>query len=131
MSHWVAYKSEVLKDVKPTILKKALKDMGLELIETGGTIQNTWGKEQVDMIVAKNGRNLTLGFNWEGEGKNKTIKLVGDFYSTGVSQSSFMDSLSQNYQKHKFVNVLKQNAWVVESTELNANGEIELYAYQY
>ena len=127
MSHWVAKQTEVLKDVNEALLGKALSAMGLGLNTKGGNIANVWGSEQVDYIVTRNGSNTTLGFVRDGN----SLVLKGDFFSTGVNESTFMDTLSQSYQGEKTLDFFNRTGWIVELDETNAESERVVEAYQY
>ena len=132
MSHWRTYKAEVLKDVDKDILKKALAEMGLEMDENIKVVDNAYGSSRVDAGLKKNGEQISVGLNFNDNGDGTTqLEVNGDFHGTGLNERTFVDELSQTYQKHNVIEQCENNGWIVESVELNENGEIEIEAFQW
>ena len=48
---------------------------------------------------------------------------------TGLKEKTFVDNLAQQYQKHNVIQQIEQSGYLVESTEQNQEGEIEIMAY--
>ncbi len=131
MSHWVTKKSEVLKDVNKDLLRLALKDMDLDINDHIKEIRNVYGNERVDAAIIKRGGTVTLGFNFtEKDGKTEA-NLVGDFFNTGIREESFIDTLSQHYQKHNVVEKLTEQSWDIDSLEVNDKNEYVIEATQW
>lgn len=128
MSHWRQHKSMVLEDVQMEMLQKACQDVGVSMDTKTKEIQNSWGHEKVDAGIVKDGSNISLGFVFENKDGKTALKLTGDFYSTGLDESTFIDRLAQQYMKHKTVAAFEDQGWVVDSVDTNANGEIEILA---
>jgi hypothetical protein len=131
MSHWKKFSSNVLEDINKETLAKATADMGVGFDEKIKSISNTWGNESVSAGLTKDGRKIALGFNFKQRNGKISLELSGDFFGTGLDERSFVDTLSQNYQKHKTVAALEEQGWVVDSIELNKKNEIEIEAYQW
>ena len=131
MSHWVTKKSEVLKNVSIPTLQKALEDMDLKLDQSQKSIRNSYGQDQVDAAIVKQGKPASLGFKFtENNGKTEAT-LTGDFFMTGINEGTFIDQLSQNYQKHNVLDKLSEKSWIVDMMETNENGEIEIEAVKW
>lgn len=131
MSHWKKFASNVLEDINKETLAKATADMGISFDEKIKHISNTWGNESVSAGLVKDGRPIALGFNFKNRNGKITLELSGDFFGTGLDERTFIDKLSQNYQKHKTIDALEQQGWVVDSVEFNKKNEIEIEAYQW
>lgn len=129
MSHWRKFKADVLKDIDKEILKKAVRDLGVEMDETIKHISNTWGSEDVDAGLIKDGEKISLGFNFRNRGGKIELELSGDFYLTGLDERTFIDRLAQAYQKYNAIEKLEEQGWTVDSIETNEKGEIVLEAY--
>lgn len=127
MSHWKTFKSEVLTNTKEDLLRTALSEIGVGLDTERKEIQNTWGREDVDMAFSVNGRGIALGLKQVGD----KMELRGDFYGTGLKESEFMDKLTQVYQKHSIVDKLETTGWTVEDITTDAEGNFVIDAYQY
>lgn len=50
---------------------------------------------------------------------------------TGLKEKTFVDELSQQYQKFNVMQQLEQSGYIVENVEQNQQGEIEIGAYCY
>lgn len=53
------------------------------------------------------------------------------FWMTGLKEKTFVDELSQQYQKFNVMQQLQQSGYIVENVEQNQQGEIEIGAYCY
>lgn len=132
MSHWRKYQAEVLKDVDKDILKKALANMGLEMDESIKVVDNAYGSDKVDAAIKKNGKVIPIGFQFqEGEDGNTRVDVTGDFHGTGLNENTFVDELSQEYQKENVIEQCESQGWVVDEVNVNENGEIEIEAFQW
>ena len=131
MSHWVTYKNDVLVNTDIPSLKKALNNMGCKVFDNVKSIRNSWGNAEVDFAFAKNSDNPTLGFKEIVRQASKQLELRGDFFSTGLNQSNFMDELSQKYQEQHVLSTLEKNQWYVENNNVDEEGNIIIDAYQY
>ncbi len=131
MSHWKRFESNVLADVKMDVLKLAAKDIGVDVDESITNIRNTWGNETVSAGLKINGSPVSLGFNFKNVDGKTQLELTGDFYCTGLNESTFIDQLSQSYQKHNAIEKLQEQGWQMDSIETNEKGEIVIEAYQW
>lgn len=105
--------------------------MGVGFDESVTSIRNTWGNETVSAGLTKDGKNIALGFNFKERAGKTVVELSGDFYGTGLDERTFIDRLSQLYQKHKTIDALETQGWIVDSVEVNDKNEIEVEAYQW
>lgn len=132
MSHWRKFNSEVLVDVKGTLLAKAAEDLGLRLDTNVKSIKNAYGTDKVDAGFVKNGRTISLGIQYEKGEDNKTRAYIrGDFWATGIREDDFTNRLSQAYQKYRIVDICENEGWSLDSVKTNNNGEIEVELFQY
>lgn len=134
MSHLTTYNSEVLVNCKKTLLKKAVLDLGLGIDYNIKTIKNTWITEMVDAGLLKDGKPIAIGFNFKKEGKNIKLEVAGDFWGTGIDQSSFINKLAQAYKKHDVIFQCKQQGWTVNSEDITIDkktNEIVIQASRY
>jgi hypothetical protein len=133
MSHWKKFESNVLKKVKTDLLSVALHEMGLGIDTNIKSIRNSWGRDDVDAgLVDKNGNKLSLGFKLNSNGDDtSSLELTGDFYSTGLSETGFMDKLSQTYKKHEVMKQLEDSRWQFDEKDIttDADGNIVIDAY--
>lgn len=136
MSHWRKFNSQVLNDINKDILSKALANMvdrqgnilNLTFDESITNIRNTWGHETVSASLVKDGKPIALGFNFKEIDGKIALELSGDFFGTGLNESSFIDQLSQNYQRYRVEQILEENSYSIESITTNEEGEIEMIA---
>jgi hypothetical protein len=133
MSHWRTFKNDVLTNTKENLLKKAVTElgMGLELDSSIKSIRNSWGNEQVDMGLRKNGQPIALGLKKVMVDGKEKIELHGDFYSTGLNEATFMDKLSQVYSKENIIDKVNDAGWTVDNVSTDKEGNIVIDAYQY
>ena len=133
MSHWKKFSSNVLENTNHDLLKKSLKEMGVTVDESIKMIRNSWGNEKVDAGLIYNSKNLSLGFNFNNEKGTELIELSGDFYSTGLDEATFMDKVSQVYQKNDIVNKLTEARWSLDESSISktTKGEITMEFVQY
>ena len=127
MSCWRNYTCDVLKNVDKRKLESALKEMGLGIDNNVKCVESEWEnrKEICDAVITKNGKNRSLGIIYNDDTGH--MKVVGDFWGTGIDESTFVDSLSQIYQKINCMLLAELNGYTVETVETNAEGEIEVY----
>ena len=135
MSCWRRYSCDVLKNVDKDLLHEACKELGFNYDESIKEVSNTWGEDKVDAGFIRDGKELPLGFIFEKNPdpfNNKvSVTVAGDFWSTGFNEATFVDTLSQLYQKHNVITQLEANGFIVNSIETNAEDEIEIEAYAY
>lgn len=131
MSHWKKFESNVLQNTKKDLLATALAEMGLGVNFNSKSIRNGYGHETVDAVIIKDGKELSLGFNFPMVADIEQLEVSGDFWATGVNEKTFMDSMSQIYQKHNLVDRLTSNGWAIEEIKTNEQNEIEIEAYRY
>lgn len=129
MSCWRSYQCSVLQDVKMKFLKEACKEMNIRLDDTIKSIAAYGNQAKVDcgFVLNDNGANLPLGFVFTKKNNKTKITLEGDFWGTGFNEVTFVDELSQRYQKIKITTELERHGYSV-SKSVNNKGEIELLA---
>lgn len=130
ISHWKKFTTNVLKNVQEDLLVRACTDLGISYDRTINSIRNTWGNERCDAGLIYNGKAIPLGFNFKVEDGKTKLELSGDFFATGLRESSFMDSLSQAYQKYNAQRQLEDQGWIIDST-IAVNSDIVIEAYQW
>ena len=109
MSCYRRYTCDVLKNVDKELLIKAMRELGCDTVD-----------------AAFSDNRLGIIMNGDEEGH---LKVVGDFWMTGLKEKTFVDNLAQQYQKHNVIQQIEQSGYLVESTEQNQEGEIEIMAY--
>lgn len=118
MSHITTYQSDVLKNCKKGLLVRAAKDLGLKLDYSIKSIKNTWIHDVVDAGFVKDDKAIALGIKLHKEGRNTRVEVSGDFYGTGIEESSFIDKLSQAYKKHDVIYQCKKQGWTVNAEDI-------------
>lgn len=129
MSQWVKHHSPILVNVNKTHLEKAMAELGLTLDNNCNTIRNSWGRASVDAGISRNGQALSLGLRYVEQNGNTALELEGDFYMTGLSGTSFMNELSQQYTKVRAVQALENDRWDIENVKQDG-GDILITAEQ-
>lgn len=135
MSIWKKVESKILnKDVRRDMLENSLKEIGIGLDYGTTTINNVYGKAEVDaaFINLRTNKVTSLGIKFNAEGG---INLEGDIWGTGLgtdgNQEVLFNKIAQYYQKNNLLDAFAKNGYIVESNTVNANGEIELEAVMY
>jgi len=132
MSVWVKSKAKVLENVDKKILSRACEKMGFTMDETIKSISNNYGKDQVDAGLRLKDKVQDIGFSFE-KAKGKTeLNVKGDFYFVkGYNEITFIDKLSNEYQKINVVEKAQINGYSVESQKELQNGDTEIMLYAY
>lgn len=124
MSEWRKYENNFLKNIDTGILEVAASNLGLGVDTTVKEVCNYYGSSPVDLAFTKNGKVVSIGLKLLADG---SAELHGDFYGTGIVEKDFLDKLSQQYSKEMIVNKVSRSTYYsIDSTEVNAQGEIEL-----
>lgn len=135
MSHWKKFNSQVLSDVNKEILHKAMREIGVDFNEKIVSISNTWGKEKVSagLVNIRNNKELSLGFNFKTVNNKLTLELTGDFFCTGLNEATFMNNLSQIYQKHRIIDICENQGYILDEDTLKIDneGSISFDVYNY
>jgi hypothetical protein len=132
MSHWRKYSAQVLENVKEGLLHKACADLGVTFDTNIKQVGNSYGEgAKVDAGLQQNGRNLPLGFLFKTEGGKTKLTLEGDFWGTGLDEHSFIDRLSQSYQKHNIIEQATNQGWFFDVNNVDKDGNVVLEAYQW
>ena len=131
MSQWVKATSEVLKNVKPSILERACKNLSLSMDYTITRIDNPWGFADVDCgfknTTTNNALAIGLKFSNTKQKQYKSAEIRGDFFDTRwADQEEFANELSQQYRKIDLVDTAEQNGYTVEEETVKENGDIQL-----
>lgn len=129
MSHWRSHESDVLKDINKGMLATACKEIGVEMDETIKSISNAYGKSKVDAGIKFNGKAVSIGFLFKENNGKTELQLTGDFYATGLSESNFMDKLSQQYMKlHAVKSIEDDGTWLIDNITTDVNGDVVIVA---
>lgn len=115
MSHWAEVEI-TLKDMY--CVKDTLKELGYTYKEGTHKIKD-WASSEKEVDLSVNDR---IGFKQEGD----TIKVIADFYGTGISQTEFIQNLNQVYAKNKIVKEVSAQGFNVASQEKDTKGNIQL-----
>jgi len=123
MSHFKTYACNV---DNLEFVKAALTDMQLQYEENTEVIDWAKEKQSVALVVVQNGKKIPIGFRIV---KDK-LELVSDWFMTSFSEKDFTNQLAQMHDKHRVIDICKQNHWTVDynSIQTNQNGELELIA---
>lgn len=127
MSCWRSYKCSVLQDVKMKFLREACKEMNIVLDNDIKQISAYGNSAKVDCGFLRGKTRLPLGFVFEKKNNKTKVTLEGDFWGTGIDEMTFINELSQRYQKIKITTELERHGYSVSKT-VNNKGEIELLA---
>ena len=128
MSHWRNHVSKVLEDVERPLLEKALGDMKLKLDTGIKSVKNSYGSAKVDAAITRDGKPLSIGVLFvETDGKVK-LKVAGDWFATGLNESTFVDGIAHSYQKYRVEDESRMQGWVVDATTERTDGccEVEI-----
>ena len=121
-----------MDNVKKDLLVKACADMGVTFDETVKQVGNSYGERGlVDAGIQLNGKSIALGFIFKEEAGKTKLTLEGDFYGTGLNERTFVDLLSQSYQKHNIINQAEAQGWYFDKNEVDKDGNVVLEAYQW
>ena len=132
MSCWRNYTCNVLRNADKDLVKKALAELGVSLNENKHHIEAPWALTDTksgncDASFIVRGNEVPLGIIWKNTAGD--VQVVGDFWDTGLDEETFVNSLSQIYQKINIETQLELNGYTVDSVTSNADGEIEIEAY--
>jgi hypothetical protein len=133
MSCWRTYTCDVLKNVDRKVVEEALAKMDLGIDFDDKEVYGSWEdrREAVDGVLVKDGNHISMGVVLDdGTGH---LKLVGDFYMTGLNSETFQDELSRAYQRINITALAELNGWTVDeaTVEEHADGSCEFEIYQY
>ena len=134
MSHLTTYNSKVLVNCKKTLLTKAVKDLGLTIDYNIKQIKNTWITENVDAGFLKDGKPISVGIKFVKDRNNTILEVAGDFFCTGLNESTFIDKLSQSYKKYDIIFQCEQQGWTVNREDISIDSktnEIVIQASRY
>jgi hypothetical protein len=125
MSHLNHYSSDVLKNCKRTLLKKAVAELGLGIDFESKVIRNTWVTDNVDAVLLKDNEPIAVGFKFKKEGKDTTCEISGDFFGTGIDKGTFINNLYQTYKKHDVIYQCEQQGWQVDRNSIYIDKKTE------
>lgn len=129
MSCWRKYQSKALKNVERRFLKEACEELGFSLDFNVNEIAAYGNSANVTCALKQNSNILSLGFILkENENGDTELTLEGDFWGTGLNESSFLNKLAQTYQKIRIQTELEEKGFSIESISTNEKEEIELVA---
>lgn len=133
MSCWRKCAS-VIQDTDLDILKEAAEKMGLGIdtnIKRVGTSYGAYdtNSANVDGAFTKHGDKLQLGYVLKGT--SGSLEIVGDFWSTGLNNETFLGTLGQLYREIQIQQQAEMMGYTVDSVTTNAQGDtvIEVYAW--
>lgn len=133
MSCWRKCAS-VIKDTDIDILKEAAKKMDLDINTSIKRVGTSYGaydtnSANVDGAFMKRGQTLQLGYVLKGNSGN--LEIVGDFWSTGLNNETFLGTLGQLYREIQIQQQAEMMGYTIDSVTTNAQGDtvIEVYAW--
>lgn len=130
MSCWRKYTADVMKDVDKNMLHEACKRMGFDFDESSKRVQSSWEdrEEVVDAVFVKDGKNIPLGFSFNGDGKGH-LTVEGDFWNTGLNEATFMGDLGQIYAAINLKNQLELGLGMTVDVEQMEGRDLVIEAY--
>lgn len=128
MSCYRRYTCDVLKNVDTDLLSKAMMEMNCEVDWNIKKISWAHGNDGDVVDGAFSNNRLGVILNGDNEGH---LKIVGDYWMTGLQETTFVDTLSQTYQKLNVMQQIENSGYIVDYIKQNAEGEIEIEAYCY
>lgn len=134
MSHLTTYSNNSLVNCNKTLLETSLKELGIELDYSNRVIKNQWITETVDAAIVYQGKRIAVGLNFKtnAEGQEE-VEVAGDFYGTGLNQTTLTNKIAQTYQKNNVIEKCKSQRWFVNEKDIvtKENGDIVIQAYRY
>lgn len=129
MSCWRNISIDALNNVNPELVGRALSEMGLSLDTSETTVHGYEDQEkQVDGCLVKDGKVLRVGIVY-ADSKNN-LKVVGDFWGTGLDEQVFLDDLAQQYVRLSIQGQLENlMGYTIDNVEVDANGDYVIEAY--
>lgn len=136
MSCWRNYKCNALKKVEEKRLKEAVAELGVVLnTNIKRVVSDHFLDKATDVdgvLTTTSGKVLSLGLIWNHNDKAKEgVEIVGDFWNTGLNSATFMDQLSQTYQKKMVLDQLQLMGYSIDYVETTAEGAVEIEAYMW
>ena len=123
MSNWLRAKvSTEIKNPKPSLFKKALKNMGFYPDYSDKTVHGSFSfeaTEQVDCVLhtIDGDKPTTIGFIFEETPDNKTqLKISGDFYGLGYDGPEFLKKLAMQYNFEVTKEAMESQGFTIEET---------------
>ena len=128
MSCYRRYTCDVLKNVDTDLLSKAMMEMNCEVDWNTKKISWAHGNDGDFVDGAFSNNRLGVILNGDDEGH---LKIVVDYWMTGLQETTFVDTLSQTYQKLNVMQQIENSGYIVDYIKQNVEGEIEIEAYCY
>jgi hypothetical protein len=127
MSHYLNIKCTALTDVKPEILKKALKKMNSEFnIESVDKFKNI-ATFNMDALLTISGVPSTIGFKFNVDNKDQIkMEVGGEFYGTGFKLGNFVNELCYNYSLILVDQMIKKNNYKTIKQKVDEDGTIHM-----
>lgn len=130
MSCWRNVTNDCLVEVDIERFKQAVREIGLEIDESKKRVNavDLGRNSEVDGVLCRNSRSLSLGVIYDSDEEHH-LKIVGDFWNTGINEKTMMDNLTQEYVKLSLQYQLEYNmGYSIESCEMNEEGEYVIEA---
>lgn len=133
MSNYANVTLEGLKNAKLDILQKAAEKLGYDLI-IGDTHMRTRYGEGDDIcarLAKKDGDAMEIGFKRVTlENNEYELKLVGEFWHTGLNAKEFMGDIRREYRVIDIKETLENYGYYfdVETVDENNNVVLECFA---
>lgn len=127
MSQFVRVNCTVLDNVKPRTLRKAIQmipNLNLDLDPKVKRLRNTYGKDEVDCGLTKNGKSLSLGFKFITEREKTKLNIRGDFWMTGLEEKSFKNMVCQRYQIEEVTQQQKATGGRLVARNVESDGTV-------
>lgn len=134
MSCWRTYTCDVLKNVDKAIVIEALAKMGISLNESKKIVSGRYERKSSPcdgVLVTRDRGDIDVGIIFADDTSH--LKLVGDFWETGLDVMTFQDELSREYQRINILTQAELNGWTLDESTLeeSTDGSIEFELYQY
>jgi len=106
-----------------TTLRLAAVELGYKVQEKAGVVKG-WGDDEAHAdVVINTGTAYDVG---AVRNKSETFDFVGDFSMAHLSETDFVNRMSQAYGKIRVVEAAKKSGFVVASQSVDRQGAVQL-----
>lgn len=126
MSQYVTVSCKALENVKPAILRKAVKKIDRMLdVKPSSSIEKKALK--IDATLYQGKTPTTIGFSFtKKEGGKVGMTVRGEFWHTGFEANSFITDLCKNYTLVQVEDVIKQENQQILSQKVLDDETLEI-----
>lgn len=124
MSHQVTVKTQI-KD--RDVLEQTLQNLGYTYSQ-GGRLIDYYNRDagEVALLVKVGNKSDRVGFRFnEAE---QTYDIVGDFFGTGISETTFRNNIKKTYVANKVESLLRKKRYTIVEKKTNNKGAIQICA---